>query len=557
MSECASLYAGASYDPGTPPPPFFLLYSIIENRVEQNLKIVSKTMLVDLPSDRSYTLDEFVALQETSTSQLGSVLQGKNIEVENAVSDLVTVITGHVLDRHIERVSVDDVARIRSHYNHFLYSALLNATKASLNALKKRVSSVSMARMLASATGHADPARPASVLATGGSSKSHSQAAAVSSSTPAAAPSSTPAQRPLFEVDLKLQNQQVRLSPSLDDVQHSINRCAKAILSVSRSVWDWGQQGLPEEQRRSFFDLITRDIEVVRVVLLLTGSLQSLRLRASAYLTNFDRFSWLWEQDIDATYQKFLETKPATDDYEREILRFGEVEEEIGATPDSYALGALSLCTTALKTQLQQSAVEWRNKYADNLHRVARTAMSDLTEYIKQSSAALARPVDSLASLRFAMETMKAIRQKESQIEGEVVPLMEMYATLEVHLQPGQLTKEEMDQKSVLRSSWRKLLDKAEEVNNVINRLQSGFKKRLITDLKVRQRQLGRGVLVVVWVGPAGGRWQVALPMTSFVSPLCPRPSRSLSSRCRASAPSTSPRAPWPRASHLRTPWSA
>ena len=66
------------------------------------LQIVSKTMLVDLPSDRSYTLDEFVALQETSTSTLSGVLQGKNIEVENAVSDLVTVITGHVLDRHIE-----------------------------------------------------------------------------------------------------------------------------------------------------------------------------------------------------------------------------------------------------------------------------------------------------------------------------------------------------------------------------------------------------------------------------------------------------------------------
>lgn len=110
--------------------------------------------------------------------------------------------------------------------------------------------------------------------------------------------------------------------------------------------------------------------------------------------------------------------------------------------------------------------------------------MNDLTEYIKQSAAALARPVDSLASLRFAMETLKAIRQKESQIEGEVQPLMEMYGTLEVHLQPGQLTKEEMDQKSVLRSSWRKLLDKAIEVSGVINSLQAGFKKRLLTDLK-------------------------------------------------------------------------
>jgi hypothetical protein len=33
---------------------------------------------------------------------------------------------------------------------------------------------------------------------------------------------------------------------------------------------------------------ITKDIEVVRVVLLLTGSLQSLRQRAAAYLATFE-----------------------------------------------------------------------------------------------------------------------------------------------------------------------------------------------------------------------------------------------------------------------------
>ena len=47
-----------------------------------------------------------------------------------------------------------------------------------------------------------------------------------------------------------------------------------------------------------------------------------------------------------------------------------------------------------------------------------------------------------------------------------------------------QLTKEEMDQKSVLRSSWRKLLDKSIEVSGAIAGLQAGFKKRLLTDLK-------------------------------------------------------------------------
>jgi dynein heavy chain len=49
---------------------------IIENRVEQNLRVVSKTLLVDLPTDKSYSLDQFVSLQEAAVTNLSAQLQG-------------------------------------------------------------------------------------------------------------------------------------------------------------------------------------------------------------------------------------------------------------------------------------------------------------------------------------------------------------------------------------------------------------------------------------------------------------------------------------------------
>ena len=37
---------------------------LVENRIEKNLKVISRILLVDLPTDRSVTLDEFVSMQE-------------------------------------------------------------------------------------------------------------------------------------------------------------------------------------------------------------------------------------------------------------------------------------------------------------------------------------------------------------------------------------------------------------------------------------------------------------------------------------------------------------
>jgi dynein heavy chain len=433
---------------------------IVENRIESNLKLVSRTLLVDLPSDKSFSLDEFVALQEGVVTGLAATLQSKNVEVESAVTDLVHVLTSYPLDKHIERVSSEEIARIRAHYQHFFYAALLNATKASLNALKRRVSTVSVAKVAGGAASAAAAAHQA-------------------------------AQRPFFETEVKLQSGEVRLSPSIDDVQHCINRCAKTLLSCSKIVYDWDQSAVPEEARRSFFDAITKDIEVVRVVLLLTGSLQSLRQRSAAYLTTFERFSWLWTQDVDAAYDKFIATagaanggRPSLEDYERELNRFGALEEEISAIPDSFPLGALNLSTATLKHQLAGFAAEWKVKYSENLHRGARSAMAELSEYIKTRTSALSRPVDSLDSLRFAMLTLQAIRAKEASIDADTQPILDMYALLEHYLPPGSLSKEEMDEKSVLRSSWRRLLDKAVEVSEGITRTQAGFRKRLLTDVR-------------------------------------------------------------------------
>ena len=68
---------------------------------------------------------------------------------------------------------------------------------------------------------------------------------------------------------------EVVLHPSLDEIQECINRSAQAILRCFKDVKDWSSEG--GNPNRTFFDRITKDIEIVRVALLLTGCIQGIR----------------------------------------------------------------------------------------------------------------------------------------------------------------------------------------------------------------------------------------------------------------------------------------
>jgi dynein heavy chain len=223
---------------------------IIENRIEKNLKIVSKTLLVDLPDSESFTVEEFVKMQEKHIARQSLLLQGKNLEVEYAVKDLVKTISCYRLDGNIDSVSEDEIVKLKKHYNHFMYQALLHCAKNSMNALKKRIGS-----------------------------------------RPALKEKETVSVLPFFEVDIQLAAPTVALHPSLDEIQECINRSAQAILRCFKTVKDWTTEG--ENRSRTFFDRITKDIEIVRVALLLTGCIQGIRNTVQDYLNSFTSYDWL------------------------------------------------------------------------------------------------------------------------------------------------------------------------------------------------------------------------------------------------------------------------
>lgn len=86
---------------------------------------------------------------------------------------------------------------------------------------------------------------------------------------------------PFFEVDVQLSVPSVRLSPTLEDVQSSVNAAAVSILGCSKRLYDWGEADVAEEDRFSFFEALGSDLEIIKTLLLLTGASYGTAIQAS------------------------------------------------------------------------------------------------------------------------------------------------------------------------------------------------------------------------------------------------------------------------------------
>jgi len=233
----------------------------------------------------------------------------KNIEIERAVDDLLACVMNYPLDPHIHKVDVIPKAAktIKGYYFWYLYQALLNSTQNSLNAMKNRV------------CGKRSTGEKQQQL------------------------------KPFFEVDVKLEDGIVKLDPSLDEIQKSINRAATAVLSCSKKLLrlDQLEKKVTDgtEEKESFYKIIAQDKEIVKVILLLTGSIQGTKNKVTEFLQYFSLYQWLWNDSIQDSLKDFSKKNPLLQDYEEKLKKFSHLEEEIDSIDRTREIGAMALKT--------------------------------------------------------------------------------------------------------------------------------------------------------------------------------------------------------------------
>jgi dynein heavy chain len=86
---------------------------------------------------------------------------------------------------------------------------------------------------------------------------------------------------------------------------------------------------MPEDQREPFYDWIAKDKEIVKVILLLTGSIQGTKNNVNRFLGDFDKFNWLWKRKIDDDLRSFNKLNPQLEDFEDKLIQYTKNEDEV------------------------------------------------------------------------------------------------------------------------------------------------------------------------------------------------------------------------------------
>lgn len=198
---------------------------MLTNRVESNLALISRMLLINLPADQSFSYEEFGTLQARFIQRQGTAISVRNQEVRRSVQELIQLICTTPRENPDVKMDRDAAANFNDHFYLRMYGAIAAAMRNSFTVLKERVA----------------PAR-------GGGG----------------AP-------PFFDVEVDLKVPDVVVSPSLDEIQEAVNTCAKKVLTVTKDLKPWAvDRGIG-----SFWDMLSQDLDIVKSVLLLKGTIDT------------------------------------------------------------------------------------------------------------------------------------------------------------------------------------------------------------------------------------------------------------------------------------------
>ncbi|CAG0887043.1 unnamed protein product [Darwinula stevensoni] len=442
------------------------LSDIYRNRIEAVLLSMHGIIFHTLPDNIPWTLEEFLERTHDSCLKSARLFQSRNELMEESVMELLNLIlqtdplqgdeeeldhddpekkpggtkqpsllepppgTGvapttyrqKALKRRRElKERIDHAAsELRRYYNMRILEVLVKITRNALDEIRKRVLHVRPEP-------DGSPAPPSS-LGLGESST------------------------PMFSLSTHLSIPQVKVQPSVDEVQDTIIKGAMVIISVSKGVcqWikhqkfpqdsvpekqtgtrrPWNSKRIPSEERyvipaqpKNFYQHVLEHKDISKAISQISTCLQSTKLELQDIFERWQRYFELWNDEREGTVRAFLQTSPSITDFEDKISYYLDMERAISREPDSYCVGAVTISMENLKLALNVEVKGWITRIGRACKVEYRRKMDKIFAQINDLSRKLSRPIRDLDDLRIGMQALRLIREKEIDMEMAIDPI--------------------------------------------------------------------------------------------------------------------------------------
>ncbi|XP_074730395.1 dynein axonemal heavy chain 5 isoform X9 [Strix uralensis] len=519
---------------------------LVEFRIDAVLQEMNRVPLCKLPEDEPLSCEEFLRKTKELCLKGSRTLHLKSSLVEDAANELINmlldtevqvrkedgksvVLTGEIRGKNTAteeeirsksltsscnsseiwaglsppakrkrtnlEILEEEANELLSYFNHCNIDALLKVTRNTLETLRKRIHASSIINLLEN---HNAPKQKRSV-------------------------------HPIIRTSINLSIPNIVMTPSLDEVQQTLNKAVDSIVKVMKGVGQWSKERISKKkmlerkvavlwcesrdsdsddgmketgkkniydsvsdgaslglsdpvQSQNYFKSVSENKEIIKLVSLLSTAINSTKREVLTALESFSCYHHIWQRDKEEIIDKLMMRNPLLSDFESEILHFQDLELKINSEPEYICVGAVALYTADLKLALRAEIKAWITLLGCRCNKKYRTEMEAIFAFIEETGKKLNRHIKDLDDIRIAMSALKEIRELQISIDSQVGPIEESYALLNKY---GLLVaKEETEKVDCLHYTWEKLLVRANEVQNELIALQPNFRGELIRAVK-------------------------------------------------------------------------
>ncbi|KAI0987912.1 hypothetical protein GJ496_006330 [Pomphorhynchus laevis] len=354
-------------------------------------------------------------------------------------------------------------------------------------------------------------------------------------------------QTPVFCVDVILEDQIIKLSSSVDKLQHSVNQVLQYILNVSKGVKRWGQSKelkadmihcidypgrldamrgdidvfqlilkklstldckfVPENAKSTdvynLFELplavlyndIRTDVEVNRIYKDLSNCIAMNKEIFESSLQYLYKYSYIWQSD-ETISDKIVAIK--REDFEIMSILNGLSEldnmvKSVQQIEDYQNIFPLKLIMTPFKSSIVQQAVNRKLKACEHVKKLLIENASSIHMFMQRLIKKLDKELRSVDDFKTVLSAINATRSSQPKIERSCMKLRTAFNAIAYHypeaqqsLRPFNIT----DKSEELARSYEELIANTELAHYDILKSRSMFVNDLLNDIEVFSSEL-------------------------------------------------------------------
>ncbi|KAI8915474.1 dynein heavy chain and region D6 of dynein motor-domain-containing protein [Powellomyces hirtus] len=289
--------------------------------------------------------------------------------------------------------------------------------------------------------------------------------------------------QPLFKVNITLENQRVEFNPTLNNLEETVNKVAREMISTLEVVPRLGEILAPDTavSKPRFYDIIANEDDILKIFVSIQNGMSNNAVKCQQYLRTWDSYREIWEINKDAFIRRYAKLKPALSTFDADINRYNEVANNTQKEETLTNINFARLDCSLLKHALVSHCNAWQNKLTTLLNTNASTELSNLHKMFAEKTEKLRAPPRTLDQLGDSLTMLQQLQANIPAIETQFRPIHEQYEILEKYE-----VQIKDDEKALLESlpvKWQAFQQTIIEGEKALQDSKAKFKADLLTSV--------------------------------------------------------------------------